>query len=120
MKIIVQILVVRVESRFVHYPVAELALKSGKGVSPCLVIVEIAQYQRITGECRDSLAYVGYRVEDNGVGAVIVSEAFSRKEVYKAFKYIAPGITIIDMSDMLWRITPFEDSVSQFKSMCVA
>ena len=108
-----------IESRFVCNPVAELPLKSGEGISSGLVIVEIAQHQGISVECRNRLADIGDRVEDNSVGTVIESEAFSRKKVYEALENIAARVAIDNTGYILWRITPLEKGVAKLKSVSV-
>ena len=113
MQVIIQILVVGIECRFVCNPVAELPLKSGEGISPGLVIVEIAQYQGISIECRNRLADIGDRVEDNSVSAVIDPEPFRRKEVDEALEHVTAQVAIGYTGYVFWRITPFEESVSQ-------
>ena len=101
---VVQILVIGIECRLVHNPVAELTLESGEGRTSGHVIVKIALNQGVVGKYRESLCNVGDRVEYYSVETVIIAEPFSGKEVYEAFKHIASRIPIGNMRDMLGRV----------------
>ena len=106
-------------ARIVAYPVADLAAQSGDcGTASGGIVVEIAQYQRVFRQSRDCFADIRHGVKHNTVIAVIQSEAFCRKKVDEALEYIAPGVAVGNMGDMLWRITAFEEGVSQFIAVC--
>ena len=106
-----------IERGFVAHPVAELAAQSGDCGTPGSIVVEIAQYQRIFRQSRDCFADICHGVKHNTVVSVIQSEAFRRKKVDEALEYITPGVAVGDMGDMLWRITSFEEAVSDRKSV---
>jgi len=105
--------VVGIACGFVAHPVAELAAQSGYCGTPGGIVVKIAQYQRVFRQSRDCFADIRHGVKHNTVIAVIQSEAFRRKKVDEALEYITPGVAVGDMGDMLWRITSFEEAVSQ-------
>lgn len=118
-QIVVQIFVVGIERGFVAHPVAELVAQSGNCGTPCGVVVDVAQYQRVFCKSRDCLADISHGVKHNTVVAVVVAEAFSRKKVDETLEHVASGIAAGYSCYVLWRIAPLEERVAQFVAVGV-
>ncbi len=116
---VVQILVVWIKCRLVHDLIAELIPESGESRTTCGVIVKIALDNGIVSQRRYSLGNVGYRVKHNRVHTIVKAKPFSRKELDETLEDIAPGIAVGNMRDMLRRIRPLEERISQLMAMSI-
>ena len=107
-----------IESRLVHYFVAQIPAESGECGTTGLVIVEITGYDGIVRQDSQSLADIGDGVENHGIKAVIYTEAFPRKEVNESLEHIASGIVVRNMGNVFRWVRPLLERVAKLKTMC--